>query len=377
MADRVAIAGVGYTPFSKASGRPVLDLATEAAVAACGDAGLPLHEVDGIASHMVGADSENAQAVGTALALPGLRLVLDLNQAGQAPCNLLGHVAAAVAAGHARHVLIFRALNGRSGPKVGSARFPGRGGQFRYPIGYDAYPMYVAMWARRYLYETGQDARDLAAVAIAHRQYALRNRRAVRRAPLDLDAYFASPLVADPFRVADCTTEVDGACALLVTTLDRARDLRRPPVRVAAAAYRAGPRPGLDVGDHVLTTDYTRNFTDLVRDDLFGRAGITPADVDVACIYDCFTSAVLMSLDGLGFCGRGGAGELVRSGRLPINTHGGLLGEGYLHGMNTLAEAVLQVQGRGEDRQAVSHEVAVVTSGALMDGSAAVLTTDR
>jgi len=237
--------------------------------------------------------------------------------------------------------------------------------------------MYIAMWARRYLHETGQDARDLAAVAIAHRQYALRNRRAVRRAPLDLDGYFASPLVADPFRVADCTTEVDGACALLVTTLDRARDLRRPPVRVAAAAYRAGPRPGLDVGDHVLTTDYTRNFTDLVRDDLFGRAGITPADVDVACIYDCFTSAVLMSLDGLGFCGRGGAGELVRSGRLPINTHGGLLGEGYLHGMNTLAEAVLQVQGRGEDRQAVSHEVAVVTSGALMDGSAAVLTTDR
>jgi len=181
MADRVAIAGVGYTPFSRASGRPVLDLATEAAVAACADAGLALHEVDGIASHMVGADSENAQAVGTALALPGLRLVLDLNQAGQAPCNLLGHVAAALSAGHARHVLIFRALNGRSGPKVGSARFPGRGGQFRYPIGYDAYPMYVAMWARRYLHETGQDARDLAAVAIAHRQYALRNRRAVRR----------------------------------------------------------------------------------------------------------------------------------------------------------------------------------------------------
>ena len=308
MADPVAVAGVGYTRFSRASGRPVLDLAADAAVAACADAGLPLHEVDGIASHMVGADSENAQAVGTALALPGLRLVLDLNQAGHAPCNLLGHVAAAVAAGHARHVLIFRALNGRSGPKVGSARFPGRGGQFRYPIGYDAYPMYIAMWARRYLHETGQDARDLAAVAIAHREYAVRNERAVRRTPLDLDGYFASPLVVDPFRAADCTTEVDGACALLVTTLERARDLRRPPVRVAAAAYRAGPRPGLDIGDHVLTEDYTRNFTDLLRVELFGRAGVTPADVDVACLYDCFTSAVLMSLDGLGLCERGDAG---------------------------------------------------------------------
>jgi acetyl-CoA acetyltransferase len=170
---------------------------------------------------------------------------------------------------------------------------------------------------------------------------------------------------------------VDGACAHLVTTLERARDLRRPPVRVAAAAYRAGPRPGLDIGDHVLTEDYTRNFTDLLRVELFGRAGVTPADVDVACLYDCFTSAVLMSLDGLGLCERGGAGELVRAGLLPINPHGGLLGEGYLHGMNTLAEAVLQVQGRGGDRQAARHDVAVVTSGALMDGSAAVLTADR
>ncbi|QJY44778.1 thiolase C-terminal domain-containing protein [Pseudonocardia broussonetiae] len=372
-----AVAGVGYTGFSRASGRPVLDLAAEAAIAACEDAGLPVREVDGIASHMVGSDSENAQALATALALPGLRVVLDLNQAGHAPCNLLAHAAAAVSAGLAEHIVIFRALNGRSGPKVGSARFPGRGGQFRYPIGYDAYPMYIAMWARRHLHETGQDVRDLAAVAVAHRAYAVRNERAVRRTPLDLDGYFASPLVADPFRVADCTPEVDGACALLVTGLDRARDLRRPPARIAAAAYRAGPRPGLDIGDHVLTDDYTRNFTDLLRDELFGRAGVTPADVDVACLYDCFTSAVLMSLEGLGLCERGAAGDLVRSGRLPVNPHGGLLGEGYLHGMNTLAEAVLQVQGRSGDRQAARHDVAVVTSGALMDGSAAVLTTDR
>ena len=189
--------------------------------------------------------------------------------------------------------------------------------------------------------------------------------------------------MTEPFRVADCTTEVDGACALLVTSLDRARDLRHPPAVVAASAYRAGPRPGLDLGDHVLTEDYTRNFTDGVRAELFGRAGIGPGDVDVAEIYDCFTSAVLMSLEGLGLCGRGESGDLVASGAtgptgsLPVNTHGGLLGEGYLHGMNTLAEAVLQVQGRGGIRQAARHDVAVVTSGALMDGSALILTTDR
>jgi acetyl-CoA acetyltransferase len=379
----VAIAGVGYTPFGRASGRPVLDLAADAAIAACADAGLPPEQLDGIGSHMVGADSENASALATALALPGLRYVADLNMAGQAPCHLVGLAAAAIASGQAENVLLYRALNGRSGPRVGSARFPGRGGPYRYPIGYGAYPMYIAMWATRYLYETGQNGDDLGAVAVAHREWAVLNERAVIRERLDLAAYRRSPWVTEPFRVADCTTEVDGACALLLTSLDRARDLRHPPAVVAASAYRAGPRPGLDVGDHVLTEDYTRNFTNGLRAELFGRAGIGPGDVDVAEIYDCFTSAVLMSLEGLGLCGRGESGDLVASGAtgpggtLPVNTHGGLLGEGYLHGMNTVAEAVLQVQGRAGVRQTPCHDVAVVTSGALMDGSALVLTTDR
>ncbi|RTL69688.1 MAG: acetyl-CoA acetyltransferase [Pseudonocardiaceae bacterium] len=373
----VAVAGVGYTPFTRASGRPVLDLACDAALAACADAGLDPALVDGVGTHSAGQDSEPAQAVATALALPGLRWVVDLAMAGQAPCHLVGLAADAVATGRAEAVLVFRALNGRSGAKVGSARFPGRGGPYRYPIGYGAYPMYIATWANRHLHETGQTTDDLGAVAVAHRRYAVLNDRAVVRTPLDLAGHRASPWVAEPFRVADCTREVDGACALLVTTLERARDLRRPPAVVAAAAYRAGPRPGLDLGDHVLTDDYTRNFTDLVRDELFGRAGVTPADVDVAELYDCFSSVVLMSLEGLGLCARGAAGELVRSEALPVNTHGGLLGEGYLHGMNTVAEAVLQVQGRGGVRQSARHDVVVATSGALMDGSALVLTRDR
>jgi acetyl-CoA acetyltransferase len=374
---KVAVAGVGYTAFSRASGRPVLDLAADAALAACADAGLHRDQVDGIASHMVGADSENAQALATALALPGLRFVVDLHMAGQAPCHLVGLAAQAITSGQADNVLVYRALNGRSGPRVGTARIPGRGGQYRYPIGYGAYPMYVAMWATRYLHETGQSADDLAAVAIAHREYAVRNDRAVIRRPLNLAGYRASPWVTEPFRVADCTPEVDGACALLITSLERARDLQRPPAVIAASRYRAKARPGLDLGDHVLTEDYTRNFTHELRDDLFGRGGVGPGDVDVAEIYDCFTSAVLMSLEGLGLCARGGSGHLIRTGTLPVNTHGGLLGEGYLHGMNTVAEAVLQVQGRCGARQAVRHEVVVATSGALMDGSALVLTTDR
>jgi acetyl-CoA acetyltransferase len=288
-----------------------------------------------------------------------------------------------VARGDAEVVVVFRALNGRSGARVGSMRFAGMGGQYRYPIGYGAYLMYVGMWAQRFLHETGQGPEDLGAVAVTQRAYAERNERAVRRQPLALADYLAEPFVVDPFRRSDCTVEVDGACAVVVTSLERARDLPHPPAVVASGCYRAGPGPGLDIGDHLLWDDYTRNYTSWLRDELFGRAGVGARDVDVAEIYDCFTSTVLMGLEGLGLCERGESGAFVRSGAcgpdgaLPTNTGGGLLAEGYLHGMNTVAEAVLQVQGRGGGRQVPRHEVAAVTSGALMDGSALILTTDR
>ena len=378
-----AAAGVGYTALSKASGRSVLDLATEATRAAAEDAGLPLSEVDGVVSFSVLNDSVSSEAVATTLALPRLRFVMDFQQGGQSPSFMIQQAAMAVAQGYAENVLVFRALNGRSGIRVGSGAFAGGAAQYRYPIGYNAYLMYIAMWARRILHETGAGPEDLAAVAIAQRPYAVGNERAILRKPLDMDGYLSSPWVADPFRAADCTSEVDGACAVLVTSLERARDLRHPPAVIASGAYRAGARPGLDIGDQLLYDDYTRNFTDLLRDELYGRAGITADDVDFAEIYDCFTSVVLMGLEGLGFCGRGEAGDFLRSGataldgKLPVNTHGGLLAEGYLHGMNTVTEAVLQIQGRCGDRQAPRHEVGVVTSGALADGSALVLTADR
>ena len=378
-----AIAGVGYTDLTAASGRSVLDLATEAGRRALDDAGLDAKDVDGIASFMVMHDSVPCVALATALAVPELRFVVDADLGGQAPCYLTWLAAMAVESGHARNVLVFRAMNGRSGQRVGTMELHGMGAQFRYPIGYDAYLMYVAMWAQRFLHETGQGERDLAAVALAQRDYALANPRAFKRRPLDLDGYLSSPFVVEPFRASDCTVEVDGACAVLVTSVERARDLRRPPAVIASGAYRAGPRSGLDIGDHLLWDDYTHNYTGLLRDELFGLAGVGPHDVQVAEIYDCFTSTVLMGMEGLGLCERGASGELVRSGatgldgRLPTNTHGGLLAEGYLHGMNTLAEAALQVQGRGADRQAPRHEVCAVTSGALMDGSALILTADR
>jgi len=375
-----AIVGVGYSDFTRASGRSVLALATEACRAAVDDAGIDARDIDGILSFSVMHDSVPCQAVATALAAGELRFAVDADLGGQAPCHLVGLAAMAIETGRARNVLVFRAMNGRSGSQVGTMQFAGMGAQYRYPIGYDAYLMYVAMWARRFLLETGQGAEDLAGVAVAQRAYAQRNERAYRRHTLTLDDYFAEPYVVEPFRASDCTIEVDGACAVVLTSTDHARDLRWPPAVVAGSAYRAGPRSGLDIGDHLLWDDYTRNYTSLLRDELFGRAGVSPTDVQLAEIYDCFTSTVLMGLEGLGFCGRGESGAFVRSGAtafggsLPTNTNGGLLSEGYLHGMNTVAEAAIQVQGRAGANQAPRHDVAVVTSGALMDGSALVLT---
>jgi acetyl-CoA acetyltransferase len=380
---RAAIVGVGYTEFVAAAESSVLELAREASAAAVVDAGLRAKDVDGIASFMVMHDSVPTQAVATALAVEELRFSLDLDLGGQAPCHLVAQAAAAIATGQAEVVVVYRAMKGRSGSRVGAMEFAGGGGQYRYPIGYSAYLMYVAMFARRFLHETGQGAEDLAAVAMAQRRYALDNPRAFRRRPLSAEDYAASPMVVDPFRAADCTIEVDGACAVVVTSLERARDLRHPPAVVAAGGYRAGPRSGLDIGDHLRWRDYSRNYTSWLAGDLYKQAGLSASDVQFAEIYDCFSSTVLMGLEGLGLCGRGESGAFVasgataRDGALPTNTHGGLLAEGYLHGMNTVNEAVLQVQGRGGDRQVPHNEVCAVTSGAMMDGSGLILTVDR
>jgi acetyl-CoA acetyltransferase len=378
-----AITGVGYTEFSDDSGQSVLALARDACAGAIEDAGLVPADIDGVASFMLNDDSVPCLAVATALGLGPTRLALDLSLGGQAPCYLVSLAAQAVRTGQARHVVVYRAMNGRSGARVGAMHFPGLGGPYRYPIGYEAYLMYIAMWAQRYLHETGQGERELAGVVLAQREYAQRNERAIRRRPIDLASYLEAPFVVEPFRAPDCTREVDGACAVVVSSLERARDLRQPPVVVRAGAYRAGPRAGLDIGDHLSWRDYTRNYTSWLREDLFAEAGLAAADVTFAEIYDCFSSTVLMGLEGLGLCGRGEAGAFVASGAtrldgaLPTNTHGGLLSEGYLHGMNTVAEAALQIQRRGGDRQVPRPDVGIVTSGALMDGSALLLARDR
>lgn len=378
----VAIVGVGMPPFSAESGKSVLTLAAHACRLAVEDAGLTLAEVDGMLSYSVFDDSVPTEAVATALGLGDLTYTLDMHLGGQSPCLLLMHAAMAVHSGLADNVLVYRAMNGRSGVRVGRAPVAGGGAPFRYPLGYVSYAQYMAMWARRYMVETGATQEDIGAVPIAQRVYAESNPQAMLRKPLSPEEYAASRWIAEPFHLHDCAREVDGSCAFLVTSLERARTLAQPPAVIAGSAYVAPRRPGLDIGDSLFWDDFTRNHTSFLSEDLWRRAGLGPEDVDVAEIYDCFSSVVHWSLEGLGFCARGEAGAFIREGNtaaggsLPVNTHGGMLGEGYLHGANTVAEAVRQVQGRAVN-QVDGAEVAATTSGGMESGSALVLTVDR
>jgi acetyl-CoA acetyltransferase len=365
----VAITGLGQTPFSAQSGKSVLQLATEACREAVEDAGLALADIDGIASYSMFDDSVPTEAVATALGLGDQGYGLDLHLGGQSPCLLVMHAAMAVHAGLASHVLLYRAMNGRSGVRVGRAPVIGAGGPFRYPIGYVSYAQYMAMWARRYMVETGATQEDIGAVPIAQRRYAETNPRAMLRKPLSAEDYATSRFIAEPFHLHDCAREVDGACAFVVTTASRARELERPSVVVEGSAYVAPRRPGLDIGDSLYWPDFTRNHTSFLRDSLWERSGLRPADVDVAEIYDCFSSVVHWSLEGLGFCERGEAGPFIREGHTQLD------GTLPTNGMNTVAEAVRQLQQRAAN-QVPNAVVAVATSGGMESGSALVLRAD-
>ena len=377
-AGKAAVTGVGYTDFTAPGGRSVLGLALEASKAALDDAGLTPADVDGICSYGLFNDSVACQAVATGLGCDDLSYVLDLNNGGSQPAFAVLNAAMAIAAGMASTVIVYRALNGRTGKKVGSTRFEAPSSQFRYPIGLSAYPQYIAMWARRFIIETGTTEEDLAHVVMTQREYSVLNDRAVRRKQMTLDDYFSRGYVVEPFRTVDCTVEVDGAVAVVVTSTERARDLAVPPAVIEGGAWVTGRGSGLDIADLHSWPDFTRNCQHALAPRLWRAAGLGPAEVDVAEIYDCFTPAVLYGLEALGFAERGGGAEFVRSGQtrltgsLPTNTHGGLLNEGYVHGMNTVAEAVLQAQGRGGKRQAARADIVVATSGVLVDGSAIV-----
>jgi len=378
--DKYAIAGIGHTKYSANSGTTVLNLALEACRSAVEDSGIAMDEIDGVVSYHFG-DSVPSIAVATGLGLPAARYAVEFSSGGNAANLIVQTAAAAIEAGLARNVICFRAMNGRSGLRLGGGRDLNSRGitQYTAPFGWITYPQAMAMWCRRHMIRYGTTSEQLGAVAVSCRRNAALNPRAMMREPITLADHQASRMIVEPFRLLDICLESDGACAVLVTSSERARDLRRKPVYILGAAYGGGPNQGDDLFDAIRWPDHSHNYAKYIAADLWHSAGVGPRDIDVAEIYDCFTYSVLMQLEGFGFCdeGEGGAfvqaGGIERDGEIPVNTHGGLLSEAYIHGLNHVVEAVEQLRGEAGPRQVPGAGLALTTAGAMTCGSALVL----
>jgi acetyl-CoA acetyltransferase len=362
--DRAAIAGVGYTEFSKDSGVSTLTLALTAIHAALGDAGLSPRDVDGVACHRVG-DSVQAAVVAQTLGVDDLRFHLDLFGGGSASASVVGSAAMAVATESASCVVCWRAVNARSEFRMGgTGRAVPDAVEFQYqaPYGYFTPPQQFATVARAYMGSYGVTAEDLGRVAITQREHASLNSRAMAREPLTMEEYLAARWIVEPLRLYDCCLETDAAVALVVVPAARASDLASAPVLVSGATTGSG---------HTLYSnrhgDLTTSGAAAMAPRLFAMAGLGPDEVDVAELYDAFTPLVLLQLEDYGFCRKGEAAALVADGAtaiggsLPVNTHGGHLSEGYVHGLNHVAEAVSQLRGTAGPRQVAGAEVALAT----------------
>jgi acetyl-CoA acetyltransferase len=384
--NEAAIAGIGLTEFSKNSGVSELALAARCLKAACDDAGLPPSEIDGLVSYTL--DSTDEIELARAVGANDLTLFSKINYGGGAAVGTILQAVMAVATGQAKNVVCYRAMNGRSGKRMGQ----GISGDITssdiiHWSWYMAYGMlipgsWIAMIANKYMHTYGVTREDLGRVAISQRNYAQDNPRAAGYGkPLTMEEYLASKMLADPLCLYDFCQETDGGCAILVTSTERARELRQKPA-VIRGVTQASSR-----GQEQMTSYYRDDLLSLPEMELAARkvyeqAGLGPDDIDAACLYDAFTSEIIMQLESFGFCGVGEGKDLVRDGgldiggRLPNNTHGGLLSEGYIHGMNNIAEGVRLIRGDSTGQPSKKVEHVLVSSGVGVPTGAMILGVD-
>jgi len=386
LSGKAAIVGIGATDFSKNSGRSELRLAAEAVTAALADAGLTPADVDGLVSFTM--DTNTEIAVARASGIGELKYFSRIHFGGGAACSTVQQAAMAVATGVADVVVAYRAFNERSGMRFGQVNTSlvaqdnssGTDNAFSYPHGLSTPAAFVAMVAQRYMHEYGATSTDFGQIAVVDRKHAAVNPEAFFYGkPITLDDHQNSRYIAEPLHLLDCCQESDGGVAIVVVSAERAKDLPHTPVVVAGAASGSGEN------QYIMTSYYRDDIAGLPEMGLVGRqlweqSGLRPDDMDVAILYDHFTPYTLMQLEELGFCGRGEAKDLVREpgalevgGRLPLNTHGGQLGEAYIHGMNGIAEAVRQLRGQSVN-QVDGAGAVVVTAGTGVPTSGLVLT---
>ncbi|MER6633571.1 lipid-transfer protein [Streptomyces sp. NPDC000987] len=384
LAGSAVIAGIGATEFSKNSGRSELQLACEAVLAALADAGLTPADVDGLVTFT--ADTSGEIHVARNTGMGELTFFSRIGYGGGAACGTVRQAAMAVATGAAEVVVCYRAFNERSGERYGlgqADRAMDTGADraaysWMTPFGLNTPAQWVAMFARRYMHEYGAAGEDFGRVAVLDRKHAANNPAAwFHGRPITLADHQSSRWIAEPLRLLDCCQETDGGQALVIVSAERARDLPHPPAVILGAAQGSGD------DQHMMTSYYRERISGipemgLVGRQLYGQSGLGPDDVDAAILYDHFTPLVLPQLEELGFCATGEAkdfiadGHLELGGRLPTNTHGGQLGEAYLHGMNGIAEAVRLIRGTSVNQPENAAHV-LVTAGTGVPTSGLIL----
>ena len=383
--DEAAIVGIGQTKYSKNSGVSELALACEAVSNAIDDAGLEPGEVDGLVTFLM--DSSDETEVARTVGLGDLTLLSRIAYGGGAAVPLVHQAAMAVATGVCKNVVVYRALNGRSGQRMGQ----GVSGNiitsdlihwsWYMPFGMLTPASWVAFAATRYMHEYGATHESFAHVAVSTRKHAVNNPNAAFfEQPLSFDDYYASKWICEPLRLYDCCQETDGGCALVITSADRAKDRPQAP-----AMIRGVSQASFD-GQEQMTSFYRPDMSWLPEMELAGRvayeqAGLGPDDIDAAILYDAFSVEVLMQVEAFGFCKQGEGKDFVKDGnlevggRLPNNTHGGLLSEAYIHGVNNIAEGVRLIRGTSYNQPPKNDHVLVssgvgVPTGALILGQA-------
>jgi acetyl-CoA acetyltransferase len=372
-----AIAGIGATEFSKESKRSELQLAAECSKAACDDAGIDPRDIDGMITFTI--DNSDEVNLARCLGVKDLAFTTRIPGGGAAAAATLYQAMALVNAGLCKNVLIWRAMNERSQYRFGQnpnqqmmSYQSGNGtGSLLWcvPFGAMTPASWGALQAQRYMWKYGITNRDLGYISVQQRAYAATNPKAwFYQKPITLEDHQNSKWIMEPvLRLLDCCQESDGGVAILVTSLERARDLKQKPVKIVGAAQ------SIPYNTEVISNYYHDDLTEMpeaigTAKRLWAQTGLKPADMQAAMIYDAFTPHVLLQLEGFGFCKPGEAAGFVKSGgmaidgKLPVNTHGGLLGEAYIHGMNTMAEGVRQVRGTAVNQVSNVRHV-LVSSG--------------
>lgn len=379
------IAGIGETEYRRwgeIKEKNEFQLACQAIQAAAHDCGISASDIDGFACYSD--TSIDASLLQMGLGIPDLKYSGAVwGGRGGGSCGALSLAAAAVQAGQANYVAVFRSLSQGRSRRYGQFYAQRMHSDMMGPYGLFSAAQALALIAQRYRYEYGFTIEEMARIPIMFRDNAQRNPRAVMHGrPLDLHAYLESRPIADPFRLHDCCLETDGACAVIVTSEERARDLRQKPVRILASVQGSEPGWGTGgMGSHNMPGSlYTTGGQAQLARRLFDLAQLAPADISVAQFYDHFSSMIFITLEDFGFCDRGEGPAYIAGGhgawpggKMPINTHGGSLAEAYVHGMNHILEGVRQLRGTSTSQVMNAATCLVTGASEISPSSAAIL----